>query len=208
VFNEVKTEKEQENILRAIYNLAINLWMIEDTELPILPDDKFMFLYFVYIKSETDVFARVEADEIQNELSLPQHTTISIGQYLCKHELIIFSTWVGGIKIDHKGVVRVEADLLGSSNLPSYVTANEVGKIEERIRLRFDLLQQLFNETEGDTFKKIMHIDLARKLGIIHHRVISEFLPYLAEEGWIKYRTVDTVTITEEGIDKVKALLI
>lgn len=207
VFNEEKSEREQDNILRAIYDLAIKIWKVEVTAIPNLPDNKFKFLYFVYVISETDVYTRVEANEIQNSLSLPQHRTISIGQYLAKIGLIKFNTWVEGIKIVHKGVVRVEADLLGNNKLPSYVSANEVEKIEERIRFRFDLLKILYGETDGDTFKKILHNDLARKLEIKHHCLISQNLSYMAEEGWINYRTVDSVTISEEGIDRVEALL-
>jgi len=206
VLNEEKTEQEQDNILRAIYDLAIKIWKVDVAALPSLPNDKFKFLYFVYVKSETDVFRIVEADEIQNVLGLPQQRIISIGGYLDKNGLIKFNTWVTGIHIVHKGVVRVEADLLGNNELPEYVSVNEVKKLEERIRLRFDLLQELNRETDGDTFKLIPHTDLASKLGLDHHRVISQFLPYMDGEGWIKCITSDSVTITEEGIDKAKAL--
>ena len=87
------------------------------------------------------------------------------------------------------------------------MSTNEVDKIEGRIRLRFDLLQYLYKETEEDTFKRILHIDLAKKMGLEHSCVISQLLPYMAKEGWIKCSTNDSVTLTEEGIDRVKALL-
>jgi len=206
-FSEEINEQEQDKILRAIYDLAIKIWKVETIAFPNLPDDKFKFLYFVYIKSETDKFARVEADEIQNAMSLSQQRTISVGQYLVQNGLIKFNTWVEGIKIVHNGIVRVEADLLGNNKLPEYVSENEVEKIEERIRLRFALLHNLYEETEGDTFKRILHTDLARKAGLEYRCVISQLLPYMAEEGWIKFRTNDSVTITEDGLDSVKALL-
>jgi len=110
-FSEEINEQEQDKILRAIYDLAIKIWKVETIAFPNLPDDKFKFLYFVYIKSETDKFARVEADEIQNAMSLSQQRTISVGQYLVQNGLIKFNTWVEGIKIVHNGIVRVEADL-------------------------------------------------------------------------------------------------
>ena len=132
LFSEKVSEREQENILRAIYVLANKIWNIETTELPRLPDDKFKFLYYVYVKSETDIFSRVEADEIQNLLKISQNRTISIGQHLEQNGLIMFNSWVEGIKIVHKGIVRVEADLLGNNKLPAYVSENEIKKIEER----------------------------------------------------------------------------
>jgi len=207
LFNEEKTEREQDNILRAIYNSAIKIWRFEITASPSLPDDKFKFLYFVYVKSETDIFTNVEADEIQNVLILSQLKTISIGEYLENNKLIKFSTWAEGIKITHKGVIRVEADLLGNIKIPSYVSPDEVKKIEDRIRLRFALLQLLNREAEGDTFKRTLHTDLGRELGLDDHQIISQFLPYMDEEGWIIVRTNDSVTITEEGLDRVRALL-
>lgn len=207
LFSEKINEQEQDKILRAIYNLAIKIWNVENKAFPNLPDEKFKFLYLVYIKAATDKFARVETDEIQKALSLSQQRTISVGQYLDQNGLIKFNTWVEGIKINHDGIVRVEADLLGNNKLPKYVRENEVKKIEERIRLRFALLQLLYKETEGDTSKKILHDDLAKKSGIDHDCVISQLLPYMAEEGWIIFRTNDSVTITEAGIDRVKVLL-
>ena len=101
LFSEEITEREQDNILQAIYKLAIEKWKVETTALPSLPDDKFKFLFFVYVKSETDIFARIEVDKIQNMLSLSQPRTISVGQYLDQNGLVKFNTWVEGIKIVH-----------------------------------------------------------------------------------------------------------
>jgi hypothetical protein len=208
LISDEKTEKEQNNILRMLYDLAVKIWKVEGTELPSLSAEKFKFLYFVYIKSETDVYVRVLADEIQNLLTLPQLRIISIGEYLNRNELIDFSNWVQGIKIMHKGIVRVEADLLGNNEMPDYVSLDEIKKMEERIRLRFHLLKHLYREAKEDTFKKISHADLAKKAGLEHHRTISQLLPYMIVEGWVKSRTVDSISITEEGIDRVKTLLI
>lgn len=207
IISEKKSEQEQESILHAIYTLAVKVWKIEGTSEPKLSDDKFMFLYLVYVKSETDRFANVETDEIQNELKLPQHKIISIAQYLDKYELIKFDTWVQGIKIAHKGIVRVEADLLGNTKLPTYVSADEIRKIEKRIRLRYDLLHNLYEEAKEDTFKQILHADLAEKSQLEHTSVISQYIPYMTEEGWLRYRTADSVSITEEGIERAAKLL-
>ena len=151
--------------------------------------------------------ASIDADGIQSLLGLPQLRIISIGEYLDKNELIRFDDWVQGIRIVHKGIIRIEADLLGNIEIPDYVSPDEIKKMEERIRLRFHLLKHLFREAEGDTFKKISHADLAKKAGLEHHLVISQFRPYMAAEGWIIFRTADSVSITEEGIDRVKTLL-
>lgn len=207
LISEEKSEREQDNILRAIYTLGIRIWNPESERVSSLSDDKFMFLYFVYVKSETDVFARVNTDEIQNLLSLPQSRTISIGEYLDKSELISFDNWYQGIKILHNGVVTIEDEVLGNNETPEYVSQDEIKKIEERVRLRFDLLQQVNREADEDTFRKISHADLAIKAGLDHFFVINQLLPYMEAEGWIKSRTADTISITEEGIDRVKALL-
>jgi len=207
LLSEQIAERQQDDTLRAIYNLAIKIWNIEAIAFPRLPDDKFKFLYFVYIKSETDMFSRVEVDEIQNLLNLSQQRAISIGQYLDRNGFIRFQTLVQGIKMVHGGVIRVEADLLGYDNLPEYVSEEEIRKIERRIGLRFAFLKHLYEEIEGDTFKRILHTDLAKSLGLEHHFVVTRILPYLVGERWIINRTADSVTITEEGIDIVKALL-
>jgi hypothetical protein len=207
LISEAKSEREQDNILHAIYTLAIKIWKVEGTELPVLSEDKFRFLYFVYAKSETNGFVRVEGNEIQNFLDLPQARIVSIGQYLSDNGLIEFNTWVEGIKITHKGIVRMEAELLGSNDFPSFVDASEIKKIEERIRLRFVLLQYLNKETQGDTFQHILHTHIAEEMGLDHNSLITQSLPYMVEEGWVRWRAADSVSITEEGIDRVQALL-
>jgi hypothetical protein len=111
------------------------------------------------------------------------------------------------MRIIHQGILKVEAELLGNDRLPGYVHEDEIKKIEQRIRLRFALLRHLYEETEGDTFKMVLHADLANELGLDHHFVISQLLPYMAKEGWIIGHTADSITITEAGIDRVKALL-
>ena len=207
LLSEQIAEREQDNILRAIYNLAIKIWNIEAIAYPRLPDDKFEFLYFVYIKSETNRYSRVGVDEIQELSDISQQRAISIGQYLDRNGFIEFRTLVQGIRITHRGVIRVEADLLGRDVLPEYVSEEEIRKIEKRIGLRFAFLKQLNEETEGDTFKRILHTDLAQTLGVEHNSVVIQVLPYLVGEGWIINPTADSVAISEEGIDIVKALL-
>ncbi len=207
LINEEKSEREQENILQAIYVLALKVSKIDEVETLDLPDDKFKFLYFVYEKSETDIYARVNVEELQKLLDLPQTRILSIGQYLDKVELIKFDNWYQGIKILHKGIIRVEADLLGSNELPEYVSPNEILKINKKVRLRFDLLQQLNRDADEDTYKKISHASLAKEAGLDHFFVINQLLPYMEAEDWIRSRSVDSVSITEEGIDRVKALL-
>lgn len=207
LISEEKSEREQDNILRVIYVLAVKVWNPEDTELPNLSEKKFLFLYFVYAKSQTDVFTRVELNEIQSYLHLPQQRIISIGEFLDKNGLIEFSTWVEGVEIAHRGITRIEADLLGSNVFPEFVDVNEINKIEERIRLRFDVLQYLYKKSEGDTYQQILHEDIAREMEIDHHNLIAQSLPYMAEEGWVIWSTADSVRITEEGIDIVQTLL-
>lgn len=207
LLSEKVSEREQENIIRAIYVLANKILSLESGEMLKLPDDKFEFLYYVYERSGTDVYSRVEVDEIQNLLSISQNRTIAIAQYLDQHGLIEFETWVQGIKILHNGIVRVEASTWGNDALPACMSEELIAKIEERMQLRFSVLQSIHNEVEGDIFAKIQHVHLAEKLGIKHHDLISKVLPYLAREGWIHWRTLDSVAITEEGIDRIKALL-
>jgi hypothetical protein len=207
IINEEKSEREQENILRAIYALAVKIWKVDETEVSNLPDDKFKFLYVVYVKSETDIFARVNTDEIQSLLALPQSRILSIGEYLDRNKLISFDNWYQGIGIMHKGIIRVETHLLGNNEIPEYVSLDEIKKIEDRVRQRFHLLQYLNQEAEEDTFNLIPHAELARKAGLEHSQVIRQLLPYIEAEDWIRSRTADSVSITEEGIDRVKALL-
>jgi hypothetical protein len=52
LFSEVTTEREQDNILRAIYKLAIKVWQVERPASPRLPKDKFEFLYRPVSRSE------------------------------------------------------------------------------------------------------------------------------------------------------------
>jgi hypothetical protein len=207
LLDDERTEREQNNILRTLYDLAVKIWKIEDSATPSLPEDKFKFLYFVYVKSETDIFTKVNADEIQSLLSLPQSRILSIGEYLDKNELIKFENWYQGIGITHKGIINAEVALLGNNETPEYVSLDEIKKIEDRVRLRFDLLQHLSQEAEEDTFKLISHVELAQKAELEHFQVIKQLLPYMDAEGWIRSRTADSVSITEEGIDRVKALL-
>lgn len=206
LLSEKVSEREQDNIIHAIYVLANKIWNLESGDIPKLPDDKFEFLYYVYERSETAVDSRVEADEMQSLLGITQNRTIALAQYLDQQGLIEFDTWVQGIKILHDGIVRVEAILWGTDTLPVCVSEEMIAKIEERMRLRFSLLQCLYDEVQGDIFEEIQHTHLAKKLGIRHHDVISQLLPYLVGKGWVKWRTVDTVAITEEGMDRVKAL--
>jgi hypothetical protein len=208
LFSEEVSEREKDNILRVIYDLAIRVWDIENREgMQQLPEDKFKFLYHVYVSSETDVYSRVEVDEIQKLMDITESRTISIGQYLEQNGFIKFSSWVEGIKILHSGIVKVETELLGSSKLPEFVGESEIAKIEERMRFRFAFLLHLFKLTGEDIFEKVFDADLANSMEIDHHLVITELLPYLAKEGWVRVVSNDSVSITEEGIDFAKALL-
>ncbi len=74
------------------------------------------------------------------------------------------------------------------------------------MRLRFALLQNLYNLTEGDSFKKIRHEELAHSSKIDHDVVFNQLLPYLGGEGWIRFATADTVRIIEDGIDFVRGI--
>lgn len=139
----------------------------------------------VYVKSQTDIFTRVELDEIQSFLNLPQLRIISIGEFLDKNGLLRFNTLVEGVRIAHRGITRIESDLLGSNDFPAFVDANEVKKIEERIRLRFDVLQYLYRKAKGDTYQQILHEGIAREMEIDHHSLIAQSLPYMIEEGWV-----------------------
>ena len=205
--SEEKSEREQDNILQAIYALALKVWNAEGTELPSLSEEKFCFLYYVYVKSQTNLFARAEAEEIQSFLNLPQQRILSIGEYLDEHGLISFRNWYEGVRITHKGVVRTEAELVGSDEFPAFVDVNEVKKMEERIRLRFEVLQYLHRKAQGNTYQQILHEDIAKEMDINHDSLITQALPYMVGEGWVVWGSNDSVRITEEGIDRVKALL-
>ena len=205
--SESKSEQEQDNILRAIYTLALKVWNTEGTELPSLSEEKFYFLYYVYVKSQTNLFARINPEEIQGFLNLPQQRILSIGEYLDKYELIHFRNWYEGVKIKHKGIVRTEAELLGTDEFPTLVNANEVKKIEERIRLRFEVLHYLYRKAQGDTHQHILHENIAKEMDINHDSLITQLLPYMVGEGWVVWGSNDSVRITEEGIDRVDTLL-
>ncbi|MBI5954238.1 MAG: hypothetical protein HY865_21490 [Chloroflexi bacterium] len=205
LFSEKASEREQENILRAVYILANRIWKIETKNVVRLTEEKFKFLYFVYQNSKTDVFSRVDADPIQNLMGISQNKIVSIGQHLAENGFVKFRSWVEGIWILHDGVVKVESELL-NNELPHFASNGELSAIEGRIRLRFTLLQHLYNLTGEDTFKKIGHVDLANISKVDHQIVLNQLLPYLESEGWVRSATVDTVKITEDGIDFVKGL--
>jgi hypothetical protein len=198
---ESKSDADKDRILRAIYDLATRMWALEGRAEPHLPEDKFRFLWLVYTKSETDLHTSVRAEEVQAELGLPQNRVISIAQFLGEHGFIEFENWYLGIKIKHGGIIRAEADLLARDELPSYVSEEELRKIEDRIALRLGLLRQLYVETGGDTLKRVPHEQLARHMHIGHDLLIGQVLGYLDAEGWASFRTLDTVSITEEGVD-------
>ncbi|GEM_PF-2441855 len=206
LLSEKASEREQENILRVIYMLAKRMSEIESKGIKKLPEDKFKFLYFVYSGSKTDVFARVNPDSIQNLMNVSQNKIISIGQYLTENGFIKFRSWVEGIWLLRDGIVQIESELLSNNKLPEFVSESEISAIKDRMRLRFTLLQHLYNLTEGDTFEKIGHADLADISKIDHQIVLNQLLPYLSGEGWVRFATVDTVKITEDGIDFMKGL--
>lgn len=205
--SEEKSEHEQDNILRAIYAVALKVWNTEGTELPTLSEEKFYFLYYVYVKSQTNLFARIDPEEMQGFLNSSQQRILSIGEYLDKYELINFKNWYEGVRITHKGIVRTEAELLGSDELPAFVDVNEVKKIEERIRLRFEVLQYLHRKTQGDTYQLILHENISKEMDLNHNSLITELLPYMVGEDWAIWATNDSVRVSEEGIDRVDALL-
>jgi hypothetical protein len=206
LFSEKVSEREQENILRAIYVVATRVWKIESKNVTRLPEDKFKFLYFVYQSSATDVFSRVDVDPIQNLMGVSQNKIISVGQYLDENGFIKFRSWVEGIWILHDGVVKVESELLSDNEHPEFVSESEISAIKDRMRLRFTLLQHLYNLTGEDTFEKVSHEDLANISKIDYQIVLNQLLPYLSGESWVRFATADTVTITEDGIDFVKGL--
>jgi hypothetical protein len=206
LFSEKKSEREQENILNAIYILATRIWKIESKNVTKLPEDKFKFLYFVYQNSETDVFSRVNVDPIQNLMGVSQNKTISIGQYLTENGFIKFRSWVEGIWILHDGIVKVESELLSNNEHAEFVSGSEISAIKDKMQLRFTLLRHLYQLTGEDTFTKVDHVDLANISKIDHQIVLNQLLPYLSGEGWVRSATVDTVKITEDGIDFVKGL--
>ena len=75
------------------------------------------------------------------------------------------------------------------------MSLNEIKKVEDRLRLRFSVLQYLYEKTQGNTFEKVLHADLVKNLGIDHRCVIAQILPYLTAEGWIKTRTNDMIHV-------------
>jgi len=206
LFSEKISEREQENILRAIYILANRIWKIESKNVTKLPEDKFKFLYFVYQNSKTDVYSRVNVDPIQNRMGVSQNKIISIGEHLTENGLIKFPSWVEGVWILHDGIVKVESELLSKNENPNFVSEDEILAIKEKMHLRFSLLQHLYKLTGEDTFEKIGHVDLADNSKIDHQIVLNQLLPYLSDEGWVRFATADSVRITEDGIDFVKGL--
>jgi predicted transcriptional regulator len=203
---EKTSEREQENILRAIYVLAMRVWNIESKYAEQLPEEKFQFLYLIYQISDANIYSYVGADDIQNLMNLSQDRIISIGQHLQKNGFIKFNSWAIGIQILHAGIVKIETELLDGDKIPNFVDENEIVKIKNRKCLRFILLQYLFEYTGENTFAKILHEELADKCKLDHQLVITQLLPYLANEGWAKIATADSVTITEDGIDLIKGL--
>jgi hypothetical protein len=138
-------------------------------------------------------------------MGVSQNKIISIGQHLEENGFIKFCFWVEGIWILHDGIVKVESELF-NNELPHFVSKSELSAIEDRMRLRFTFLQHVYKLTGEDTFEKIGHVDLANISKIDHQIVLTQLLPYLESEGWVRSATADTVQITEDGIDFVKGL--
>jgi DNA-binding response OmpR family regulator len=169
---------------------------------PKLSEDKLEFLCWVYLKANGRVLgSTVNSEDIANELGLTQLRTIEVAQYLDRKGLVNFETWDIGIKITHQGVVKVESDLFESTLLSEYISPEEVKKIGERKRDRFQFLCHLNEKTEGDTFKKILILEMASDLGLDYDQVLTDIIPYLDEGDWIKIRTNDSIAITEEGVE-------
>lgn len=129
-----------------------------------------------------------------------------MGQLLADNSFIKFHSWVEGIWILHDGIVKVETELLGDNEYPDFVSEPEISAIKDRMRLRFTLLQHLYNLAQEDTFQKIGHVDLASHSKIDHLIVLNQLLPYLVGEGWVRFASADIVRITEDGIDFMKGL--
>ena len=72
-----------------------------------------------------------------------------------------------GIWILHDGIVKLESELLSKNEQPDFVSEDETS-IKERMRLRFALVQHLYNFTGEDTFEKIGYVDLAENSRIGH----------------------------------------
>lgn len=174
--------------------------------IPKLKREKCKFLYFTYVESQTDVYSRIEVDNVANFMELPQPRILSIGRYLNQAGLIRFTNWVQGVWIKHRGIVRIETDLFGMKTIPDYASIDEIKKIEQRFKSRLMLLHHVYQKSKGNTFEKISHVEIADSLGIDHNQVISQLIPYLDAEGLVKVRTNDSIAITEEGIDKVEEL--
>jgi Mn-dependent DtxR family transcriptional regulator len=173
---------------------------------PEISEDKLKFLYWVYVKTNgTTLGSRASPDDIANELGLAQLKTIEIGEYLDRKGLVEFETWVTGIKITHEGVVKAESDFFESKLLSEYISPDEVRKIGTRKQDRSRFLRRLYEETEGDTFKRILTRELASDLGLDHQWIVTGVIPYLAQQEWIKARTNDSISITEEGKEKVES---
>lgn len=169
-----------------------------------LTDDKFKFLYFVYVKSETDIYSRVNIHEIQELLGISQQKASSVGCSLDRKGLIRFKSWAEGIWIVHMGIVLVEDELLNVNMCPTYVSDNEILKAQKRMNLRLKMLQHIYQEVVEDTSKRIWNTDLAEYLEIGHRCLINRILPYMDDKGWIYMPNIDQITITEDGIDRVK----
>lgn len=201
------SEREQDNILRAIYVIAEKVFSDDASSDFELSEEKFKLLFYVYLKTGTNIFTSLNTHDSQSFLEVSQHRLIAIAQYLEKEGFIKFPSWVMGMKITHKGISIVEKTLLRKSILPSYVPENQIFVMRQRMELRLSLLEYIYKESEEDVFKLIRHEKVADDMSIDHLRLLNELLPYLAGEGWMRFRTNDSISITEEGVEKVRTFI-
>jgi hypothetical protein len=171
----------------------------------ILREDKLKFLCWVYVKANGSYFHRVNPEDIATKLEMTELEIVRASQYLAGKDLVHFRTLVEGIKLTHKGIIVTELALSEQRLLPGCFSEDVIDQILTRKRNRYEFLHRLYEEVQGDPFKKILRVSVSSSLGIEDHQVVTTITPYLSNEDWIRIRTTDSIAITEEGIEKIES---
>lgn len=172
---------------------------------PQITEEKLTFLCWVYIKSNGSIIQPVLSDDIANVMGLEQLKTARIAQFLNQKSLVKFETWVQGIRISHQGIVKAEHDIVQAGFLFDGFPLDIVARIEKIIQLRSDYLHCLYMKSKDNSFESISGIEIANELNQDQYQLInSSVLHYLEKEGWLYFRGIPNVQITETGIEKVE----
>ncbi|MCP5095611.1 MAG: hypothetical protein GY943_08675, partial [Chloroflexi bacterium] len=129
-----------------------------------------------------------------------------IAQFLNKKGLLKFENWYEGIRITHLGIVKVEHDIIKIGFILNESPPDILVKIEKIKQVRSNYLHCLYKKSNGSPFESISGIEIANDINMEHHQLKGLDVPnFLEAEGWLKFRGIPNVQITEEGCEKVES---